>query len=209
MLDVHPPHEAAHTWKDFFIHIATIVIGLLIAVGLEQSVEHIHHRHLAAEARTNIQEEVSNNIKVYKLNSQHLAECKQRLESSLDALNSKASDAEVLTHLRYSWFLAREQDVAWQGAKIDGSLALIPPAQLASASYLYGSTNEGTPTIFAYFTDVDTAAAIVDHARATGTLTASERQQLITRTISAMGHIRVLSRLYEYRAKSAEQVHLQ
>ena len=25
MLDVHPPHEAAHTWKDFFIHIATIV----------------------------------------------------------------------------------------------------------------------------------------------------------------------------------------
>jgi len=23
MLDVHPPHEAAHTWKDFFIHIAT------------------------------------------------------------------------------------------------------------------------------------------------------------------------------------------
>ena len=32
MLDVHPPHEAAHTWKDFFIHIATICVGLLIAV---------------------------------------------------------------------------------------------------------------------------------------------------------------------------------
>ena len=42
MLDVHPPHEAAHTWKDFFVHIATIVIGLLIAVGLEQTVEAIH-----------------------------------------------------------------------------------------------------------------------------------------------------------------------
>jgi hypothetical protein len=27
MLDVHPPHEAAHTWKDFLIHIATIVIS--------------------------------------------------------------------------------------------------------------------------------------------------------------------------------------
>jgi hypothetical protein len=38
MLDVHPPHKAAHTFKDFFIHIATIVIGLLIAVGLEQTV---------------------------------------------------------------------------------------------------------------------------------------------------------------------------
>lgn len=51
MLDVHPPHEAAHTWKDFFIHIATIVIGLLIAVGLEQTVEYIHHRTIGTEAR--------------------------------------------------------------------------------------------------------------------------------------------------------------
>ena len=39
MLDVHPPQSATHTWKDFFIHIATICIGLLIAVGLEQTVE--------------------------------------------------------------------------------------------------------------------------------------------------------------------------
>jgi hypothetical protein len=51
MLDVHPPHEAAHTWKDFFIHIATIVIGLLIAIGLEQTVELIHHAHQRRELR--------------------------------------------------------------------------------------------------------------------------------------------------------------
>jgi hypothetical protein len=51
MLDVHAPHESVHTWKDFFIHIATIVIGLLIAIGLEQTVEFFHHRHQVAEAR--------------------------------------------------------------------------------------------------------------------------------------------------------------
>ncbi len=45
MLDVHPPHEAAHTWKDFFIHVGTICVGLLIAIGLEQTVEFFHHRH--------------------------------------------------------------------------------------------------------------------------------------------------------------------
>ena len=49
MLDVHPPHESVHTWRDFFIHIATIVIGLLIAVGLEQTVEYLHHRHQRME----------------------------------------------------------------------------------------------------------------------------------------------------------------
>jgi len=49
MLDVHPPHESAHTWRDFFIHIATIVVGLLIAVGLEQTVEAIRHAHERTE----------------------------------------------------------------------------------------------------------------------------------------------------------------
>lgn len=47
MLDFHPPHESVHTLKSFLIHIATIVIGLLIAIGLEQTVERFHHRHLA------------------------------------------------------------------------------------------------------------------------------------------------------------------
>jgi hypothetical protein len=38
MLDVHAPHEGIHTWRSFFTHIATISVGLLIAIGLEQSV---------------------------------------------------------------------------------------------------------------------------------------------------------------------------
>jgi hypothetical protein len=44
VLDVHAPHESVHSWKSFFIHIATIVVGLFIAVALEQTVESIHHR---------------------------------------------------------------------------------------------------------------------------------------------------------------------
>ena len=51
MLDVHAPHEVVRTWKDFCIHIAAIAVGLLIAIGLEQTVEHFHHRHQVAETR--------------------------------------------------------------------------------------------------------------------------------------------------------------
>src|ERR1700685_3457859 len=57
MLDVHAPHEDLHTWKSFFIHLATIVIGLLIAVGLEQTVEYFHHRQQVAEIRHSLAEE--------------------------------------------------------------------------------------------------------------------------------------------------------
>lgn len=48
MLDVHPAHHPANSWKEFFIHIATIVLGLLIAVGLEQTVEYFRHRRATA-----------------------------------------------------------------------------------------------------------------------------------------------------------------
>jgi hypothetical protein len=44
------PH-ATHTWKDFFIHVGTICVGLLIAISLEQTVEYFHHRYQVAETR--------------------------------------------------------------------------------------------------------------------------------------------------------------
>jgi hypothetical protein len=45
MLDVHLPHEPIHGTRDFFLHLFTITIGLLIAIGLEAMVEAVHHRH--------------------------------------------------------------------------------------------------------------------------------------------------------------------
>ena len=63
MLDVHPPHQAAHTWTDFFIHIATIVVGLLIAIGLEQAVERVHLQYALREARESLESERRTNEK--------------------------------------------------------------------------------------------------------------------------------------------------
>ena len=57
MLDVHPPHQASHSWRDFWIHIATICVGLLIAVSLEQAVEAIHRHHEAAGLREDMHAE--------------------------------------------------------------------------------------------------------------------------------------------------------
>jgi hypothetical protein len=54
MLDVHAPHEPLHTWKGFFIHIATIVVGLFIAVALEQSVEALNNHHEVAAVREDL-----------------------------------------------------------------------------------------------------------------------------------------------------------
>jgi hypothetical protein len=64
MLDVHPAHHAASTWRDFFIHIITIVIGLLIAVALEQTVELIHHREQRHQLQEDLHNEAEQNLQV-------------------------------------------------------------------------------------------------------------------------------------------------
>ena len=61
MFDVHAPHAAVHTWKDFFVHIATITIGLLIAIALEQCVESLHHIHQRHQLQRDLLEEARRN----------------------------------------------------------------------------------------------------------------------------------------------------
>jgi hypothetical protein len=64
MLDVHVPHKSEHTWTDFFIHIGTIAVGLLLAIGLEQTVELIHQSHQRHQLETDLHAEAANNRKI-------------------------------------------------------------------------------------------------------------------------------------------------
>jgi hypothetical protein len=78
MLDVHPPRHPTRTWGDFFIHIATIVIGLLIAIALEQTVEHLHHRRQATEMAEKLRAESLANRRVVEFN---IANCNQAISA--------------------------------------------------------------------------------------------------------------------------------
>ena len=51
MIDVHAAPRRHHL-ADFLIHIATITVGLFIAIGLEQTVEHFHHLHQRHRSKT-------------------------------------------------------------------------------------------------------------------------------------------------------------
>jgi hypothetical protein len=195
MIDIHDAHHAATTWREFFIHIATIVLGLVIAVGLEQAVEYIHQRHQARDARANIQEEMRVNLGIIQGNQKLLADAQQELAKNLDLLNSGAPDAQILPQFGIDYNLLRRHDSAWNAAKIDGSLALLPPSQMQHANYFYEGNDALSSTRFQYFTDMDTIAAIIEHARAAGKLTPSDRQLLLPLTASAMGHIRFLSKM--------------
>src|SRR5580698_9093934 len=63
-MDVHPPHGGIHTWRDFWIHLGTITIGLLIAISLEQSVEGLHHLHQRHQLEQDLRAEGERNIEI-------------------------------------------------------------------------------------------------------------------------------------------------
>lgn len=62
MIDIHPPQHAPMTLREFFTHLGIVVLGILIAIGLEQTVEYLHHRHQVAELREQMRVEAQNNL---------------------------------------------------------------------------------------------------------------------------------------------------
>jgi len=61
MLNIRAPSQVIGSWRDFFIHIATIVVSLLIAVGLEQGAEALHGWNELRETRRALAVERVNN----------------------------------------------------------------------------------------------------------------------------------------------------
>jgi len=60
-MEIHPPEHGIHNWREFFVHMGTIVLGVLIAIGLEQSVEAIHRRHELNHLRRELRADIEKN----------------------------------------------------------------------------------------------------------------------------------------------------
>jgi len=91
MLEVHAPHETIHTWKDFFVHMATITIGLLIAISLEQTVEYLHHRHQAREMAEKLRAESRGNRGLVQFDIANCDTAISVLDQDMNALKSMNS----------------------------------------------------------------------------------------------------------------------
>jgi hypothetical protein len=134
MLDVHPPHESVHSARDFFIHIATIVIGLLIAIGLEQSVEAIHHRHQRDELTDHMRAEAQRNLPVIRESLVRLQAQRAYIQSLQAALSSaKVSGTTVsvsgVTPRGGSAIFVSVSRSTWISAQAAGLVALLPSDQ--------------------------------------------------------------------------------
>lgn len=140
MIDIHPAHHAATTWREFFIHIATIVLGLIIAVGLEQTVELFHHRHQLAEARHALAVERRVNVVYFAAQTAEFHRMAAQLEDNIAVLQYLESHPHAapetwpakfnLSSINYGY-----RDAAWHTAQ--NVLEMMPGPEREAEAILY------------------------------------------------------------------------
>ena len=115
-----------------------MTIGLFIALMLEAGVEYWHHRHIVAEARENIREEIKENHEAAQRNVGYV-------EKSIDGVKENVATLHVLmgrpkefhgslaNTIRFESF----HDAAWRTARDTGALSYMPYEEVQRYSDLY------------------------------------------------------------------------
>ncbi len=139
MIDVHAPEHRIGGMRDFFMHLFTITVGLLIALGLENAAESLHHRHLRHEAEVNITEELRQNRDKLKVAAPTVFSERDNLTKLLAVLESTAAGDKNTTPQQLSLTFAEEPipDAAWTTASSTGVLSYMDYAQVERFSAAY------------------------------------------------------------------------
>jgi hypothetical protein len=133
VIDIHPPHEAAHSWRDIFIHLATITVGLFIALSLEGCVEWQHHRHLVHEARENLRSELQDNLGSIRDALTEIHNQQKMIEADLvtfDTLRKNPHAHGVSINFHFS--NTTLQHASWDTARETGALGYMPYPEVKS-----------------------------------------------------------------------------
>ena len=206
MLDVHPPHEAAHTWKDFFIHVATICVGLLIAIGLEQTVEYIHQRHELQKARIELRDETNENRRIAAMQSAFILQMQAELNDDMAQLLAHRATGQPITgRLHFDWNFRRVRSAAWTVNRQSGALSLMPHPELAHYDYIFNTDTAVMDAAERWEVEIGIAQAIAQRSP-DGTLSPQDTAELITAVSDTQGQLIRTQRLVNF-AKAALDDH--
>ena len=144
MLDVHPPHEAAHSWSDFLIHLVTITVGLLIALSLEGCVEWQHHRHLVHDAEASLQVEIRGNASglAGTLTNVHKQQDELKRDLALLSVIQKTHKVPEHSSLEVNFGINGFEDVGWKTAQSTGAFSYMRYGRAQEYSDLYEGQTE-------------------------------------------------------------------
>ena len=122
-MDIHPPHGAINSWREFLLHLLTITIGILIALSFEGLIEWRHHRGLVREAESNIAAEIRSNAAELKTTEQELRTSDEQLQQVLAVIHHMEADRKFKpTSVVFNWTVAELHQTSWSTANSTGAL---------------------------------------------------------------------------------------
>jgi hypothetical protein len=144
VIEVHPPNEPVHSWRDFLIHLATITIGLLIALSLEGCVEFWHHRSLVHEAEASMQIEIEANARELQRALEDVRKEQDFLKKDIAVMkkiiaNPKVPNKEDMT---VNFRIRKFDDVSWKTSQSTGALSYMPYERAQEYARIYSAQNE-------------------------------------------------------------------
>jgi len=195
-LDVHPPHQSIHTWRDFFVHLITITIGLFIALTLEAAVEALHHRHLVKEARASIRREIEENRKLAAADLISVQQDQERIEKDIQALIALRGGAK-LEHggLHYTIDWEGFSDSAWRTAQSTGAINYMDYESTQALTGLYVQQGIVSDRSLAVFDAQSRAIAPVFFTGDPNLMSKDEIQIVLLRSADVLSDLKALGQL--------------
>jgi hypothetical protein len=137
-VDIHPPHGAIGSWRDFGLQLVTITAGILIALSLEGIRESFHNRALVREARENIHREIADNKREVDGEIAQMPARRRKIEDVLrfthQMLDTKRSDIHTL---ELGLDFPTLSTASWQTAERTGALAHMDYAEVQKYAAMY------------------------------------------------------------------------
>ena len=188
-MEVHPPHHPLHSWRDFLIHIVTITIGLLIALGIESAAEAMHHRHLLHHAETNLHAELAVNRELIAKDERQLAAAKSQYTENLRLFTAARDHAAATTEPQFRWSWDGPESAAWSAARDTGAIALMPYETAQAYSVVYGQQEFVERQAETYIADIYRIAAPLQGDRKVADLRPAELDTMIATTQQTLADI--------------------
>jgi hypothetical protein len=136
-MEIHPPEHPIQTPRDFFLHLFTITVGLLIALALEGLVEFAHHKHIVHEARENIRRELESNEQQARRDAAYLSKNLVNVQSNVTTIHGLETHSVEAHHLSYVMEFSDFDQAAWHTARDTGALAYMPYDEVQQYSDIY------------------------------------------------------------------------
>jgi hypothetical protein len=144
VIEVHPPTEPMHGWRDFLLHLLTITIGLLIALSLEGCVEWQHHRHLVHDAEASLGREIASNARDMAANLEGVRNEQRLLSQDVAVLKKIIANPKVQQHdtMSIRFDIRGFNDVSWKTAQSTGAFGYMQYSQAQEYSDIYDQQHE-------------------------------------------------------------------